>query len=267
MSRGSSGFDLALQQRLNLLGGALANMSAGQACGTPPLHTENKYHSIGLINSLADLMGDFRVGYLLRTPAASQFLGQAIGTLFASLAAPMLFNLFASAYPCIIQHDDVNQISPDSNHTVNNHRCEFSGPSISTWRAVAVAASVGTSSAVPSTSISFAVWFTALGATVALVRNIIRSSLKPYFPNMLIMGLAFTMPSPPYGLAMLGGALGARIWRKKKKASYENYLSSVAAGLIAGEGIGGIINGALMIAIGWGGEGWGTRMVCPGGQC
>ena len=35
MSHGNLGFDVALQQRLNLLGGALANMSAGQACGTP----------------------------------------------------------------------------------------------------------------------------------------------------------------------------------------------------------------------------------------
>lgn len=130
-----------------------------------------------------------------------------------------------------------------------------------------MATSVGTAGAVPGTSISFAVWFTVLGAAVALVRNIIKSSLKPYFPNMMIMGLAFTMPSPPYGLAMLGGALAGRIWRHRQRVSYENYLSSVAAGLIAGEGIGGIINGALMIAVGWGGEGWGTRVGCPGDQC
>ncbi len=179
----------------------------------------------------------------------------------------MLFNLFIAAYPCIIQHNDVNQSRSGSNQTVSVHRCEFGGPSISTWRAVAVATSVGTAGAVPGTSISFAVWFTVLGAAVALVRNIIKSSLKPYFPNMMIMGLAFTMPSPPYGLAMLGGALAGRIWRHRQRVSYENYLSSVAAGLIAGEGIGGIINGALMIAVGWGGEGWGTRVGCPGDQC
>ncbi|KAG5935853.1 hypothetical protein E4U53_000344, partial [Claviceps sorghi] len=43
----AAGADVAPAQRLNLLGGALANMGASQAC---------------------DLMGDFRVGFLLRTP-------------------------------------------------------------------------------------------------------------------------------------------------------------------------------------------------------
>ncbi|XWX00125.1 hypothetical protein V2A60_008143 [Cordyceps javanica] len=246
LGHASSGYDMALQQRLNLLGGALANMSAGQAC---------------------DLMGDFRVGYLLRTPASSQFLGQVIGTLFAALVAPMLFNLFSTAYPCIIHHDDTSSGRSVSNNATYDRRCEFGGPSIATWRAVAVAASAGAETAIPSSSMMFAVFFTVLGATIALLRNLVKSSMKPYFPNMMIMGLAFTMPSPPYGLAMLIGALVARIWRRRHKSSSENYLSSVAAGLIAGEGIGGIVNGALTIAVGWGGNGWGTSFGCPDGRC
>ncbi|KAG5912649.1 hypothetical protein E4U42_002061, partial [Claviceps africana] len=72
--------EVALRQRLNLLGGALANMGAGQAC---------------------DLMGDFRVGFLLRTPPRAQYAAQLLGTLAAAVAAPVLFALFATAYPCI----------------------------------------------------------------------------------------------------------------------------------------------------------------------
>ncbi|KAG5992364.1 hypothetical protein E4U54_003668 [Claviceps lovelessii] len=236
----TSAADVALQQRLNLLGGALANMGASQAC---------------------DLMGDFRVGFLLQTPASAQYAGQLIGTLFAVVVAPVLFNLFTTAYPCIIE----NTSSP-------SRRCEFSGPSIATWRAVAVAASTGTDNAIPPSSRHFALLLALVGVAVVLVQHqahsaLLKSNLKAYLPNMMIMGLAFTMPSPPYALAMLTGALLARTWRQRRPRGFESYGSAVAAGLVAGEGIGGIVNGAMMIAVGWGGEGWGTRIGCPGGGC
>jgi uncharacterized oligopeptide transporter (OPT) family protein len=62
--------------RLNLLGGALANMGANQA---------------------TDLVMDFRVGFLLRTPPNQQFLAQGIGTIVAVFFAPLIFILFMKA--------------------------------------------------------------------------------------------------------------------------------------------------------------------------
>ncbi|KAG5914371.1 hypothetical protein E4U42_000528 [Claviceps africana] len=84
---------------------------------------------------------------------------------------------------------------------------------------------------------------------------------------MMIVGLALTMPSPPYALAMLTGALAARAWRTRRPRGFEAYASAVAAGLVAGEGVGGVVNGVLMMAVGWGGEGWGVGVGCPGGRC
>lgn len=63
-------------QRLNLLGGALANMGANQA---------------------TDLVQDFRVGFLLRTPPNQQWMAQGIGTLVAVFFAPLIFQLFMNA--------------------------------------------------------------------------------------------------------------------------------------------------------------------------
>ncbi|KAG5976498.1 hypothetical protein E4U55_007301 [Claviceps digitariae] len=250
--------DVALQQRLNLLGGALANMGASQAC---------------------DLMGDFRVGFLLRTPAKAQYAGQLIGTLFAVVVAPVLFNLFTTAYPCIIEKTTTSSSTRSSsllNNTLaapSHRRCEFSGPSIATWRAVAVAASTGPQTAIPPSSGRFALLLAGTGVAVVLLQH--HTAVKTNglwracLPNMMIMGLAFTMPSPPYALAMLTGALVARSWRRRRPGGFERYGSAVAAGLVAGEGIGGIVNGILMIGVGWGGEGWrwGTGVGCPGGRC
>ncbi|KAH0412037.1 oligopeptide transporter, partial [Aureobasidium melanogenum] len=68
-------------QRLNLIGGSLASIGAGQA---------------------SDLVGDFRVGYLLRTSPFQQWVAQGLGTIVACVLAPAMFMLFSKAYPCII---------------------------------------------------------------------------------------------------------------------------------------------------------------------
>jgi uncharacterized oligopeptide transporter (OPT) family protein len=72
----SQGWDLDKAQRLNLMGGALASVAAGQS---------------------SDLVGDFRVGFLLRTPVNQQWMAQGIGTVIATFLAPCLFWLFMQA--------------------------------------------------------------------------------------------------------------------------------------------------------------------------
>ncbi|CCF38542.1 hypothetical protein CH063_09600 [Colletotrichum higginsianum] len=78
-------------QRLNLLGASLTNIGANQG---------------------VDLIGDFRVGFLLRTPPRLQYAAQLIGTLVATLVAPSVFVLFATAYPCIIASPSSSEGEP-----------------------------------------------------------------------------------------------------------------------------------------------------------
>jgi uncharacterized oligopeptide transporter (OPT) family protein len=63
-------------QKLNLLGGALANMGANQS---------------------TDLTQDFRTGFLLRTPPVQQWIAQGVGTCVAVFVAPLMFRLFMAA--------------------------------------------------------------------------------------------------------------------------------------------------------------------------
>ncbi|KAL1583310.1 hypothetical protein WHR41_08046 [Cladosporium halotolerans] len=199
-------------QRLNLLGGSIANMGANQA---------------------SDLVGDFRVGFLLRTPPDQQWLAQGLGTIIACFLAPALFILFAKAYPCILDAEA--------------ETCAFSAPSVAAWRAVAVAVTDPSS---PQYGYNGS-W----------------AKYRKFHPNFMCIGLAFTLIQTYYGTAMCIGAIPAYFWAKRSPKSFDVYGYAVAAGLIAGEGIGGVINAVFQIAGIAGPDPYGSTVGCPAGMC
>ncbi|KAF2867123.1 oligopeptide transporter [Massariosphaeria phaeospora] len=217
-------------QRLNLLGGAMCNMGASQS---------------------TDLTCDFRTGFLLRTPPITQWLAQGLGTIVAVFLAPAMFQLFATAYPCIID--------------ANADTCVFAVPSVSAWRATAVAVTDPTFPIPPSSGI-FAVVFASVGSALVVVRHYVWVGrlewMRAYHPNMMCIGLAFVLAQTQYGTAMTIGSAAAAYWQKKNPAHFDVYGYAVAAGLIAGEGIGGVINAVFQVA-GISGSVYGTNVACP----
>lgn len=157
----SEGWAMPDAQRLNLLGGALANMGANQA---------------------TDLVGDFRVGFLLRTPPNQQWMAQGVGTIFAVFLAPLLFALFMKAYPCVLTGAD---------------QCAFTAPSVAAWKAVAVAVTDPTFP-IPTSSGIFSIVFAILGSISVLVRHYIWKGrlewVRTYHPNFMCIALAFVLP-------------------------------------------------------------------------
>ena len=219
---------------MNLLGGTLASLAAGQS---------------------ADLISDFRVGFLLRTPPKLQFAAQAVGTIFASFIAPGAFVLFSTAYPCIIDASAVT--------------CPFQAPNIQAWRAVAVAM---TSPAlpIPLSSVIFSVIFSLVGAASVIVKQYLWTGkwewVRKYQPSFMAIAMAFVLPATVYSTAMVIGAVIAFVWARKSKRTWELYGHACAAGLMSGEGIGGVLNAGL-VTIGLDGTRLGTQIGCPGGQC
>ncbi|KAF2488975.1 oligopeptide transporter [Lophium mytilinum] len=221
-------------QRLNLLGGAIASMGANQS---------------------TDLVCDFRTGFLLRTPPNQQWIAQGVGTIVAIFLAPAMFQLFTTAYPCIID--------------INAETCPFSAPSVSAWRAVAVAVTDPTFP-IPKTSGIFSIVFAIFGCVMVLIRHYVWVGklewVKTYHPNMMCIGLAFVLPQTVYGTAMVIGSTWAYIWAKRNPSGFDIYGYAVAAGLIAGEGIGGVINAIFQVA-GIAGDKYGSQIACPGDSC
>lgn len=82
---------------------------------------------------------------------------------------------------------------------------------------------------------------------------------------MMIISLAFLVPSTA-GTAMLIGASIARVWQIKSPRVFAMFGTAVAAGFMAGEGIGGVVNAALTI-LGVNFEKIGTNVLCPAARC
>lgn len=223
-------WDVPHAQRLNLLGGAIANLGANQS---------------------TDLTCDFRTGFLLRTPPIQQWIAQGVGTIVAVFLAPAMFQLFATAYPCIVD--------------INAETCVFAVPSVSAWRATAVAVTDPTFPIPPSSGI-FAIVFSIFGAITVLVRHYVWVGrlewVRKYHPNMMCVGLAFVLAQTQYGTAMTIGSIIAVVWAKKNPENFDIYGYAVAAGLIAGEGIGGVINAVFQIS-GISGSVYGSNIACP----
>ncbi|KAF2177042.1 oligopeptide transporter [Zopfia rhizophila CBS 207.26] len=224
------GWGVEHAQRLNLLGGAMASMGANQS---------------------TDLVCDFRTGFLLRTPPNQQWLAQGVGTIVAVFLAPAMFQLFSTAYPCIID--------------INAERCPFAVPSVAAWRATAVAVTDPTFP-IPTSSGIFAIVFACFGSFMVFVRHYVWVGkwewMKAYHPNMMCIGLAFVLSQTHYGTAMVIGATWAAIWAKRNPTGFDIYGYAIAAGLIAGEGIGGVINAVFQVA-GISGSKYGSNVACP----
>lgn len=230
----SSGFSVADAQRLNLIGGAVASGAASQS---------------------TDLTVDFRVGFLLRTPPKLQWYAQAIGTTVSMFLAPGMFVLFAKAYPCVID--------------VTAQDCAFQGPSVAAWRAVAIAVTDPTFP-IPTSSGIFSIAIGALSVVTVLFRHYYlvghREKYRIFVPNWMAVGLSFVLNTTIYGNAMLVGALISYYWAKKNPVSFDVYAYGIAAGGIAGEGLGGVINAIFTIA-GIDGTKYGSNIACPMDSC
>jgi uncharacterized oligopeptide transporter (OPT) family protein len=73
-----------------------------------------------------------------------------------------------------------------------------------------------------------------------------REKFRKWLPNWMSIGVAWVLGADSgYANAVLFGAITAWWWRKYFPKNFETYAFAIAAGLIAGEGLAGVINAAL----------------------
>jgi len=81
------------------------------------------------------------------------------------------------------------------------------------------------------------------------------------------MGLAFVTPQVYYPIAMALGATLNHFWEKRNPKGYDMYGFPIAADLLAGEGLGGVLQALLQVAgVGADGIHRGSWVGCPGNQ-
>ncbi|HCS50037.1 MAG TPA: hypothetical protein DIW81_00360, partial [Planctomycetaceae bacterium] len=71
-------------------------------------------------------------------------------------------------------------------------------------------------------------------------------SIAKFVPSGLAMGIAFIVPAY-YSLVMFYGLVVWLIWKAVAPAAAQKYNFALASGLIAGEGLMGIVNAGLKI--------------------
>lgn len=215
-------------QTLNLVAGVIAAGSAAQA---------------------ADMTGDLKTGYLLRAKPRNQFIAQLCGSLVAVFLTVGLYLLFTEASPCIM-YPEPNKI------------CTYGAPSVSAWAAVAIAVTKPRLPVPPSSG------WTAIGLSLfSIVTVVVKHYWLPtrfhaWVPNWNAVGLAFVVPQVYYPIAMGAGSLFNYFWLQRAPASFDMYMFPVSAGLLAGEGLGGVLQALLAIA-GVDGGHYGTAVGCP----
>ncbi|KAK1855154.1 oligopeptide transporter [Colletotrichum chrysophilum] len=229
------GLEMHNAQRINLIAGGIASGTADVATA---------------------LVSDFRVGFLLRTPPHLQFYAQAIGALVSVFLAPGVFVLFMAAYPCIWHELDATE------------ECAFLAPSVTAWRAVAEAVTLPQLPITRSCGI-FTIVMGVVCVLQAALKNFYlvgnRTKYRDYLPNWMSIGVAWVLgPDSGYANAIMFGAITAWWWRKYFPKNFETHCFAAAAGLIAGEGFGGVINAALELG-GASGAFYGTEIAIPGG--
>ncbi|KAL2195549.1 OPT oligopeptide transporter protein-domain-containing protein [Corynascus similis CBS 632.67] len=233
----SSGYSIQHAQKINLVAGALASGGADMATA---------------------LTSDFRTGFLIGTSPIKQWIAQSIGSFCSVWLGPGLFVLFTSAYPCIWSPN------PD-----DRTKCTFLVPSVSAWAAVAQAVT-DPNVAIPLKSGIFAIVMGVVSILQVIIRHFYlvgdRAKYRAWLPNWGAIALSWVVPAPVFANAALLGAIIAALWRKYSMRTWDIYGYAVAAGFIAGEGLGGVV-GAILTLAGVDGGAKGTNIACPMNSC
>jgi putative OPT family oligopeptide transporter len=171
----------------------------------------------------ADLMSDLKAGHLLGASVRRQVFAQLLGIGCGVFVVVGVYKALAAAYP--IPGED------------------FTAPAVQSWYAVARVLADGLAS-LPAGTAWAAVAGGALGIALTLLGRI--QKIAPFLPSPVALGIAFLVPSY-YAWGIFLGALIAWAVGKRRPETTEKYATSLASGLIAGEGILMVLVAVLLI--------------------
>lgn len=191
-------------------GGAIAGLAA---CGV----------MLMIIGDAAELMQDFKTGYLALTSPLSMFISQAVGTTLGCLINPFVFLSFqklvgkehlgetGSAYPApmAVAYRAIAVLSVEGIDTLPRHSLKLCGACF------------------------LAVLCLDCLATTAKAKN---WRVKGYIPNPMAMAIPFFV-GPTFAIDMCVGSLILLIWKRADRQGATMFAIVVASGLICGDGL------------------------------
>lgn len=170
-----------------------------------------------------DMMQDLKTGKLLGASPRKQFLAQLAGICAGVVFVVPVYVLFTTSYEI--------------------GGAKLPAPAAFAWKAMAELLAKGFD-ALPPYAVEAVIGATIVGVLTPILRKI--DKIKPYVPSGLAMGIAFIIPAY-YSLVMVYGTLVWLVWRKRDPEGVSKYDFALASGLVAGEGLMGIVNAVLTI--------------------
>ena len=211
--------------------GKVAQLSFGLTSpGNPTMNLMGANVTGGAAGQSTDLLDDLRCGQLLGTRMPAQVLAQTIGIAVGSLVGSL-------AYLMLI---------PDPARMLLTE--DWPAPAVATWKAVAeiLAAGIDTlpTGCLPAMAIA-----AVAGLILSIVERLAAPRWARWLPSAPALGLAFVIPAS-ISLAMCLGAVLAAIAARVAPGWAARFVLAIAAGLVAGESLGGIA--AAMVSFGRG---------------
>ncbi|KAK1361242.1 putative metal-nicotianamine transporter YSL6 [Heracleum sosnowskyi] len=195
-------------------GGVLAGLAA---CGA----------MMAIVSTAADLMQDFKTGYLTLSSTKSMFVSQLVGTAMGCIIAPLTFWLYWTAF-------EIG--SPDS---------PYKAPYAVILREMAILGVEGFSE-LPKHCLAICFGFFIGALVINLLRDIIPKKVSRYIPIPMAMAVPFYIGAY-FTIDMFLGTVILFAWQQINKKGAEDYAGAVASGLICGDGIWSIPSAILSI--------------------
>ncbi|TVU14062.1 hypothetical protein EJB05_37508, partial [Eragrostis curvula] len=195
-------------------GGVIAGLAA---CGV----------MMSIVSTAADLMQDFRTGYLTLSSPRSMFVSQLIGTALGCVIAPLSFWLYWTAF-------DVG--NPDG---------MFKAPYAVIFREMSILAVEGLS-ALPQHCLSICSAFFVAALLINLLRDVTPANASQFIPVPMAMAIPFYLGAY-FAIDMFVGTVILFIWERVNEEECRDFKDAVASGLICGDGIWSVPSALLSI--------------------
>ncbi|KAJ6965451.1 metal-nicotianamine transporter YSL6 [Populus alba x Populus x berolinensis] len=182
---------------------------------------------MSIVSTAADLMQDFKTGYLTLSSAKSMFVSQLVGTAMGCVIAPLTFWLFWSAF-------DIGD--PDG---------PYKAPYAVIFREMAILGIEGFSE-LPEHCLALCCGFFVAALVINLLRDVTPKKISQFVPIPMAMAVPFYIGAY-FAIDMFVGTVILFVWERINRKDAEDYSGAVASGLICGDGIWTIPSAILAI--------------------
>uniref|UniRef100_A0ACD5V5W7 Uncharacterized protein n=1 Tax=Avena sativa TaxID=4498 RepID=A0ACD5V5W7_AVESA len=183
---------------------------------------------MNIVGTAADLMQDFKTGYLTLASPRSMFISQVVGTAMGCVISPCVFCLFYKSF------------------NIGNSDSAYPAPYTIMYRNMAILGVNGFSD-LPKHCLTLCYIFFAASFAINLVKDRLPNKVSKFIPIPMAMAIPFYL-GPYFAIDMFIGSTILFCWEWMNKADAQAFAPAVASGLMCGDGIWALPQAILSLA-------------------